>query len=61
MNAMTPPLAAGNLSRDAIPGAGNITGLPTYVGPTSRYSGYRLAQGSLGEDHSSDGTDSGIR
>ena len=53
--------AEGNLSRDAIPGAGNITGLPTYVGPTSRYSGYRLAQGSLGEDHSSDGTDSGIR
>ena len=53
--------AEDNLSRDAIPGARNITGLPTYVGPTSRYSGYRLAQGSLGEDHASDGSDSGIR
>jgi Right handed beta helix region len=50
-----------NLSRDPIPGVGNITGLPTYVGPASRYSGYRLAQGSPGEDEASDGTDSGIQ
>jgi hypothetical protein len=50
-----------NLSRDAIPGARNITGLPTYVGQAGRYSGYRLARGSLGEDDASDGTDSGIR
>jgi hypothetical protein len=50
-----------NLSRDAIPGARNVTGLPTYVGPTDRYSGYRLAPGSLGERDATDGTDSGIR
>jgi Right handed beta helix region len=50
-----------NLSRDPIPGARNVTGLPTYVGPTDRDSGYRLAPGSLGERDASDGTDSGIR
>ena len=50
-----------NLSRDPIPGAHNIIGLPTYVGPPRRHSGYRLAAGSLGEDAASDGTDSGIR
>jgi parallel beta helix pectate lyase-like protein len=50
-----------NLSRDAIPGARNTIGLPTYVGPPGRRSGYRLAPGSLGEHSASDGTDMGIR
>jgi hypothetical protein len=50
-----------NLSRDAIPGDRNITGLPTYVGPLARYSGYRLAPGSPGEHDASDGGDTGIR
>lgn len=54
-------VAEHNLSRDPIPGASNITGLPTYVGPASRYSGYRLAEGSLGEQDASDGADTGIR
>ena len=53
--------ADNNLSRDAIPGVRNVIGLPTYVGPTDRYSGYRLAPGSLGERDASDGSDSGIR
>ena len=50
-----------NLSRDTIPGAHNITGLPTYVGPAGRRSRYRLARGSLGEHDASGGTDIGIR
>jgi hypothetical protein len=53
--------AEDNLSRDPVPGASNITGLPTYLGPADRYSGYRLAQGSLGQDDTSDGSDRGIR
>ena len=50
-----------NLSRVGVRGAGNITGMPTYVGPATRYTGYRLAPGSLGEGDASDGTDLGIR
>lgn len=50
-----------NLSRVGIPGAGNITGLPTYVGPATSYTGYRLAPGSLGKGDATDGTDLGIR
>jgi hypothetical protein len=50
-----------NLSRLRIPGSGNITGLPRYVGPPTRYGGYRLAPGSPGRGEASDGTDIGIR
>jgi Right handed beta helix region len=50
-----------NLSRIAIPGASNLTGAPSYVGPPDRYSGYRLARGSLGARGASDGSAIGIR
>jgi hypothetical protein len=50
-----------NLSREPLPGPANVTGLPTYVGPPSRYDGYRLAPGSLGTGDASDGRDRGIR
>jgi hypothetical protein len=50
-----------NLTREPLPGSANITGLPKFVGPPTRYAGYRLAPGSLGRGNASDGGDRGIR
>lgn len=50
-----------NLSRDPLPGAFNIIGLPTYAASPSSYSGHRLAAGSLGSGSASDGRNPGIR
>jgi hypothetical protein len=50
-----------NLSRTAIPGTANITGLPTYVGPRDSFAGHRLAPRSLGRRDASDGADRGVR
>jgi hypothetical protein len=41
--------------------AGDLTGVPAFVGPLSSRSGYLLAQGSPGENAASDGLDIGIR
>jgi hypothetical protein len=50
-----------NLIAEPLEGVGNVTGLPTYVGPAGTYEGYRLAPGSLGTGDASDGGDRGIR
>jgi hypothetical protein len=52
-----------NLVRTASRGAGNITGLPAYVGGThpATYAGFALAPGSLGVGDAGDGLDRGIR
>lgn len=50
-----------NLTRDAAPGEGNVTGVPTYAGPPSTFAGHRLAAGSPGSGAASDGRNPGIR
>jgi hypothetical protein len=50
-----------NLTREPLAGDANVSGLPEYVGPGSRYRGYRLAPGSLGRRDASDGGDRGAR
>ena len=50
-----------NLSRDPLPGRGNVQGLPAYAGPTDTRAGHRLAPRSPGERAASDGSDPGIR
>ena len=50
-----------NLTAVPTPGANNLSGLPVFRGPLRTYAGYRLAPGSPGVRHASDGTDAGIR
>ena len=39
----------------------NFVGTPSFMGPSSDWSGWRLASGSAGKSRASDGTDVGIQ
>jgi Bacterial TSP3 repeat len=50
-----------NLTQTSLSGSGNVVGSPSFVGPLSLWTGWRLAPGSAGKGIGSDGGDPGIR